>query len=310
MPSFFHPLRLARCDNREVVAQDRPEISQLIAWWEAGNQVQGIYALSFDFFVDWSNDRLQRVAWLKRATALRLAELGPRTAEIQVPNALEHDAAFNRLAGFCRANALDLSAMVFDDQQDWSSDNSWLVHAWLAGSASNPTITAAARLLPALKAEIQRLSGGPVAVGRKGLGYGTSRLECALSHTEALWPGDVDLILADAASNVPFAIIELKKHTNRSSIKFADQKLSNYYPYPDGRKYNRLSLLASQLTSKPIPIIALYYSTDLDEHDIVLELIEGSFCNLKGTTRLKVPMRGLAPSVLADSVIEAIASMM
>jgi len=309
MSPFFVPLTLARCDNRTVVAQDRAEIAHLVAWLEAGNQAQGLYAVAFDFFVDWSNNRFQRVAWLKRATALRLAEVGPETAEFQVARALQQDPAFNRLAEFCQANALGLSAMVFDDQQDWSSDVSWLIQAWPTGSASSPSIAAAALSLPALKMEIQQLSGGPIKMGFKRLDYGTSRLECALSISDAVWPGDVDLILADTASNVPIAIIELKKHTGRSQIRFDDQKLSNYYPGRDSPKYNRLSLLASQLSSNRIPIIVIYYSTNRFEDYLILELVEGAFGNLKGSARMNLAIQGRAPAALADAVMQAISSM-
>lgn len=312
MPPFFHQLTLARCDNRAVISRDRPEIARLLAWLNVGNQAQGLHAISFDFFIDWSSNRLQRVVWLKRATApsLRLAQAGPETAEFQVARALEHDTKFDRLAGFCRVNRLDLSAMVFDDQQDWASDRAWLVQARPAASGSGAQIASAVLSVAELKAEIIRLSGGPVQIGSKGLFYGTSCLECTLSHTNSLWPGDVDLILADAASNVPLAIIELKKHTSRSSVKFADQKLSNYYPHPDGRKYDRLALLATQLTADPLPVIILYYSTDPEEGYLILELVEGTCSSLKGTIRQQLPICDRDPADLADAIITAIAGML
>lgn len=313
MPPFFQPLTLARCDNRNAPSRERAEIAQMLAWFDAGNQAQGLHAVSFDFFIDWSSNRLQRVAWLKRATApsLNMAEAGPNIAGPHVAAALAQDATFLRLAAFCQANALDLSAMVFDDQQNWSSAQSWLIEAHPGQSTrSEPTVATAALSMPDLKAQIIRLSGGPVQIGRKGLYYGTSCLECALSHTDALWPGDVDLILADAVSNVPIAIIELKKHTGRSNIRFADQRLSNYYPYPDGRKYDRLALLAAQLAAESLPIIVLYYSTEQADDDLILERVEGEPGSLQGTKLQQLPMQGRASADLADATITAIAGML
>ena len=44
------------------------------------------------------------------------------------------------------------------------------------------------------------------------------------------------------------AILEFKKHSsNQKYPNLEDQTLSNYYPTPDGRKYDRLSLLGKQL---------------------------------------------------------------
>jgi hypothetical protein len=92
-----------------------------VAWFDAGNQAKGLQAVSFDFH------RLVE----QQAPARRLVEAGngavataggsrTRDGRVSVPRALEGDAMFGRLTGFCRATGLDLSAMVFDDRQNWT----------------------------------------------------------------------------------------------------------------------------------------------------------------------------------------------
>lgn len=94
-----------------------------------------------------------------------------------------------------------------------------------------------------------------------------------------MYPGDVDLILLNS-NNLPVAIIEFKKHTLSSSVD--GQKLSNFYPLPDKRKYDRLAILRDYL-SRPnfrIPIIVIYYPTVETSTEGSMELIGGSVGNL------------------------------
>jgi hypothetical protein len=137
---------------------------------------------------------------------------------------------------------------------------------------------------------IRSYSGGPIQIGSKGLIYGTSRLECYLSSTDSLYPGDVDLIVLNP-NNRPSAILEFKKHTLATNIR--EQKLSNYYPRPDGRKYDRLELLREFISGDGgnVPLLVLYYPTNSAFTEGRLELLKGNTGHLatKATGNFLLP---------------------
>lgn len=163
--------------------------------------------------------------------------------------------------------------------------------------------------LDGLKTIIQQRSGGPIRVGRKGLRFGTSRLECYLSHTDAAWPGDADLVVYDAGSSCqPTAIIELKKHTRHSTLPFLEQRLENYYPKPDGRKYDRLIALANHLSDRNVvPIFVLYYSTAPSVDYVILEKVDRGARAPRGVRISTVPFTDNAGS-FASKLFEAMES--
>lgn len=130
-----------------------------------------------------------------------------------------------------------------------------------------------------LKEDIKLLSGGPIRIGKKGLIYSTSTLEGYLSRSDAAWPGDADLIILDKAL-CPVALLEYKKHTLDTPIK--DQQLSNYYPYPDKRKYDRLAIFKTFLASD-MPLINIYYPTNPKFRIIKFEKISGAVGDLHST---------------------------
>ncbi len=170
---------------------------------------------------------------------------------------------------FGHGNDLVVKGMSFRDDAPWSPQPSRIV-AVDATAAVNADST-----LTIVRQEIRRLSGGPVSIGTKGLFWGTTSLECHLSSTDSLWPGDVDAILfSDDVDCRPIAILEYKKHNLDTPLQ--DQRLSNYYPSPDGRKYNRMAILARQLAgSEDVPVVVVYYSTKEHITQVKLELIEG-----------------------------------
>ena len=127
------------------------------------------------------------------------------------------------------------------------------------------------------KKRIRELSRGPVPIGEKGLYWGTSRLECFLSKTDSAYPGDVDFVLLDRNRDVS-GIIEFKKHTKSEPI--SEQKLGNYYPSPDGRKYDRLAILRDYFDVS-IPLLCLYYPTRTSFSEGRLELLAGTNGDLK-----------------------------
>lgn len=130
--------------------------------------------------------------------------------------------------------------------------------------------------LAELAAAITLKSGGPMRIGDKGLVYSTSALEAHLSKTSSPWPGDADLVVFDAVDHTPRCVIELKKHTERSRLPLDQQRVENYAGPggPDRRKYDRLSLLAEQVSAGgPLPLFTLYYSTLCGQDDLRLERV-------------------------------------
>lgn len=123
-----------------------------------------------------------------------------------------------------------------------------------------------------------------------------------MSRTDAAWPGDADLIILDKDLN-PVALLEYKKHTLDTPIK--DQQLSNYYPYPDKRKYDRLAILRNFLGNNT-PFINIYYPTNPVFKSIKFEKISGGIGGLRGceVSGCYVPKnQGEYPSVV-DSILK------
>lgn len=111
-----------------------------------------------------------------------------------------------------------------------------------------------------LKKAIRRHRGGAATIGSKGLTFGTSAIECHLSHTEDIFPGDADAVIVDE-NRIVKHIIEYKKHTVAQPI--ANHLVTRYYPSRDGRKYQAIQALASDLNEEQtghIPMTVFYFT--------------------------------------------------
>ncbi|HEY9268553.1 MAG TPA: hypothetical protein VIO39_03745 [Methylotenera sp.] len=270
---FTDPI-LAKCKNRSELAKENPILGGPDIWFN-GNLLEkiGIKSVGFDFFIDWSNNILDRNLWLKRLT---LANIDVHSlSDNEIINSLKED-KFLDLVLFSRANKFTASAIIYNDNQNWS-DQSHLIHVfWPKDATNNKGLRVDKIYLKDIKQLIKAKSGGPVKMGTKGLTYGTSRLECSLCHSDALWPGDADLILLNN-NYLPIAVLEFKKHTASSGIPFNEQRLGNYYPSPDGRKYDRLKHLSDQINGDvSIPLFLIYYSTISTEHRVIVEQVIGN----------------------------------
>jgi hypothetical protein len=194
--------------------------------------------------------------------------------------------ALETLGEFGASNNLSVQFILFDDTEEWASGDPSLVVAEVGaqGRVSKSQVVS----LSQVREVIRVLSGGPVEIGSKGLIYGTSRLECYLSRTDSLWPGDADAVVLDQNCD-PLTILEFKKHTRYGNGEVEDQRLSNYYPSPDGRKYDRLSILRSEMEKSP-PIVVVYYPTQAEESQVKLELVTGEFGSLQAAGSRMVPL--------------------
>lgn len=285
---FYKPV-LARCNDREVKARSHPFSGKPEDWLANSHlALHGLTGVSFDFFVNWKTRLISSELWIKR-----LVKASVEPWPVNEPDAFlsaiyqcDGEDTVRTLCGFADRYGLSCHYFLFKESLDWELHPATIVEAKFnrMGSVENLQNIK----IPVLKLRIQRLSGGPVAVGWKGLIYGLTSLECFLSRTDAAWPGDADLVLVDS-NLAAFAIIEFKKHNLNTPI--ADQRLSNYYPRPDGRKYDRLALLKSHLgVDSNIRVIVIYYPTRQSVDQVKLERIEGQAGGLRTAYSAMVPL--------------------
>ena len=243
--------------------------------------------ISFDFFVDWSNNKVSSEFWVKRIADSEPIE--PTTTNVQqkIYDCDGKDYVMN-LAGFANGN---LKYKIFREGTNWDNyyNNPDLTPTPILDVLIDESgkVTEVKKIkLQTLMTQIRVLSGGPVRIGRKGLGNAFTDLECYLKGTDALWPGDADMVLLNE-SNEAIAILEFKKHTLDAKIE--KRMFGRYYPNPDGRKYNRLALLRDSINDS-IPIIMIYYPTKEHHSYILVERIDGSFKKLFSSKIIKLDL--------------------
>lgn len=272
---------LAKCGDRTILPKMAAANASPEEWFcNTFLVTKGLFGLSFDFFINWSTNAVTPVIWVKRI-------IHPNTAYSEIisdiSNILEKEFTLDyliRLHDFSKKNGLTPQLILFHDNQNWNDNQSKIiiVDIYKANNALqfNPAITT----INNFQQKIKVYSGGPVSIGSKGLFYGTSSLECFLSKTNSLYPGDVDMLLLDADNNV-LAMLEYKKHNLPSPI--TEERLSKYYPAKDARKYNRLAILKDYLSvfkKEEIPMLNVYYPTSMDKTHGRLELLQGNVNNL------------------------------
>lgn len=279
---FLKPI-LALCNNRTDHAKVHPTLGSPEDWLsESMLNEHGYSAVTFDFFVNWVTYELDHELWQKKIPCpIEFSDFSGATSE-KIIAFLRKDSDFIRFFKFAQKNSLVPVAMLFNDPADWAREWARLVRAVPEDLHGRPYLVCEETTKQQLFDLIQTKSGGPVPVGKKGLIYGTSGLECYLSHTNAAWPGDVDMILFKVNSFKPIVIVELKKDTGKSKFTFDQQCLGNYYPGDDGRKYDRLAILGEKiLPDQKVPIVVLYYSTVPNEYRVKLERLDGAPRKLK-----------------------------
>lgn len=270
MPLLNVPM-LARSDDRSQIVRESEGIATLVDVATRRAPVAGMIATSFDFFVDWERRQLEGYAWIKRTLP---AGRALPTSRDEIEAAVAADPVIRRCCRLAHGQGNGVTVAIFDDARDWSQSvgrDVSMVNLPPDGPMRMTPVT-----LAELEAAIQVKSGGPMRIGDKGLIYSTTALEAHLSKTTAPWPGDADLVVFGADDHEPRCVIELKKHTERSRLPFHAQRVENYAGPggPDQRKYDRLSLLAEQVSaSGPLPLYTLYYSTVHGQDDLRLERV-------------------------------------
>ncbi|WP_066057278.1 hypothetical protein [Robertmurraya korlensis] len=258
----------AKCDDRNDLPNNH-EYSGTPDDWFSDTILPGNYTgVSFDFFVNWKNYSLSDEIWIKTIVDDK-NKYWPHTNK----SSLEHDLYkceskqyVERLGSFAKLCNLNLKYQLFKESKDWGNSPQPIVTA--AINSDGKIASTNQKSLRDIKQDIQRLSGGIVNVGEKGLTYSPTTLECYLSRgSGAAWPGDVDLIILDK-NLIPLAILEYKKNTKaptyKNHVPISQETLSRYYPKPDKRKYDRLAILRDFLKAhfkKEIPIFNIYFPT-------------------------------------------------
>lgn len=239
---------------------------------------RSFFGVSFDFFVNWNNNTISNEFWVKRIVKTEyspwpIIDKRILQQEIYDCDGIEYVRVLSRFAS--KYNVI-LKYQLFKESNSWNDD---MPIVSVVFNNNGEVSHVKNKRISDLKEDIKLFSGGPISIGKKGLIYSTSTLEGYLSRTDAAWPGDADLIILDKSLN-PVALIEYKKHTLDTPIK--DQQLSNYYPYPDKRKYDRLALLRSFL-GIGTQFINIYYPTNPIFESIKFEKILGAIGELRSS---------------------------
>ncbi|MCB9044680.1 MAG: hypothetical protein H6550_00945 [Chitinophagales bacterium] len=272
---------LASCSDRAKLPKENTVTGTPENWFNNNLLLEhSLFGVSFDFFINWQTGMLTPVAWVKRLLTISPDELidngNPKSEDI-FNELIRFEGKENLVlfCKFCEHKNIQLQYILYNDS-NWSSAGNklFIVSINLKDTVLNYNIEVIT--LTDLQNKIREYSGGPVTIGRKGLMYGTSLLECLLSKTDSLYPGDVDIVIFNTESLAVENVIEFKKHNLSTPIE--NQKLSNYYPSPDGRKYNRLAIL-NNFIGPAKKFICLYYPTGEREHG-KLESIETTSAGL------------------------------
>lgn len=96
-------------------------------------------------------------------------------------------------------------------------------------------------------------------MGRKGLRLGMSSVECWLSQTGTIFPGDCDRLVKIDGQR--WAIVEFKRHN--LPVPISEHLAARYYPSPDGRKYDALFMLQDRLEQSlgaQVMVVVLYFA--------------------------------------------------
>ena len=287
---MLHKPILARCDDRTRQARKHPNGEP--EEWLADTYLapHGLGALTFDFFVNWSTGSIPSQLWIKRIVEESLTPW-PMEHAGNVPTEIYRCDGEDKVRQLCRfadRHNFTCHYFLFKESRYWGTRPEPIVEVQFDG---NGTVVRILRVeLSILRDRIRGLREGQASIGSKGLTYGLTSLECFLSKTPDIWPGDVDLVLVDS-NFTPRAVIEFKKDTIGTPI--SSETLSKYYPKQDPRKYDSFAHFRDHFTDDPstLPIIILYYSVKkpLDQQ-VKLERIEGAAGRLRSVNSELLPL--------------------
>ena len=299
---------LASCEKRNVRARKHPSSGDPEEWL-ADTYLGGLKGLTFDFFVNWKARTIPNQLWMKRIvhdafTPWPITHGGGIQGEIY---RCDGEQKVKQLCRFADRHNFTCHYFLFKEPLYFPIP---VPIAEVQFDGDGTVVRIPRVKLPDLKDRIMQLRGQPFH-SSEPFYYSTTSLECYLyNNTRAPWPGDADLVLVDA-NLTPVAIIEFKKHTHRSRIPFANQKLSNYYKGNDRYKYDSFAYLRDHFTDDPntLPIVVLYYSIETDYDYVMLELVEGTAGNLTAPTPVQFPLPNINNAQSCKNLVDSLMRM-
>ena len=267
--SVYDPV-LASTSDRRKVARTRPDTGPPESWFPddvLGRK--GFEAVSFDFFVNWASGSMSSPVLCK--VSARRAEGGVVGASIDSVRAALHSRSRRGeiLFKFCSSRHLDPYWAVIPDWSNWSDPDSEILWCPIGGDGLPSEVV---RMKLAGVRELIARETGQRFTPQKGLYWSTTSLEAVLSGTDTPWPGDADLVIVSRATGSPVAVVEFRKQTQDRELA---SRFEDYYPRPDGRRWDRLAILANHFQPAP-PLLALHYSVLPGEPRVLVHQIEGT----------------------------------
>lgn len=303
---MLHKPKLARCDNRTRQARTHPNGEPEV--WIADPYLvpHGLVGLTFDFFVHWKTGSIPNELWIKRIVDNSLTSWPTRDSS-RVIYQCDGEEKVRQLCRFADRYGMSCHYFLFKESADSQHPPDPIIEVKFDRSGSFVDVQKVE--LSILRNRIRQLRGGQASVGPKGLTYGLTSLECFLSKTPDIWPGDADLVLVDS-NFTPCVIIEFKKDTIGTPI--SSETLSNYYPRRDPRKYDSFAHLRDHFTNDPstLPIMILYYSVKepLDQQ-VKLERIEGAARRLRAANSELLPLPDANDEASCRDLVDALLGM-
>lgn len=266
---------LALTADRTRRAQFNPCCGDPEEWFDCSTfREHGLYAASFDFFVNWENNSICDEVWIKRISdSERILEQNEEEL-LKLISDCDGAEKANRLYLFLKHQRMIQKYMLFRDvpEERWESGEERIVELDLSKFRGDSVSYYDAE---EIQGKIRELRRRPASIGNAGLIYSTSSLEGYLSKKPFFWPGDADTVLFDRDYNVA-AVIEFKKHTASSSVAFEDQRIENYLR-KDILKYESLIMLRDRFQTD---FYVLYYPVPADINYMIIERIDGGLASL------------------------------
>ena len=308
MISLSKPV-LARCDNRNRTARKHPNGEP--DEWLADTYLEpyGLVGLTFDFFVNWDEGSIPNELWIKRIvnddyTPWPMEHGGDVPSEIY---RCDGEGKVRQLCRFAHTHDFTCHYLLFKES-NYSGDRPEPI-VEVRFDSEGTVVRILNVNLTNLIDRIKQLRGGPFST-TKTLTYGRTTLDCYLyNHTDAMLPGDADLVLVDADFS-PRVIIEFKKDTIGAPI--SSETLSKYYRR-DPYKYDSFAYFRDHFTNDPstLPTIVLYYSVTRRAREVKLERIEGAPRNLYAASNPRLlPMPSVRNAQSCRNLVDALMEMM
>ena len=254
------PLYLAPCTNRRRPIGD-PDPSR----WLYPALPTGWKLFSFHFSINWRGDKpvVDGPFLMCRLVEPGQEAISRKEADEELLSSFDNSEEFHYFRELERVSNLygrNLTAILLpEDPSEQVTDET--IFWTISGEAEGDKLAIRSHPVSDLKRAIRGRHGIPTREGGKGLTLGTSKVECYLSTSWDIFPGDVDAVVVDERDCIRH-LIEYKKHTIPDKI---DNHLAQkYYRKSDPRKYQSLQALTEDINRRPheeARLTILYYST-------------------------------------------------